>query len=504
MKYRLLLLLLFSVFQVQAEEPALPEGLEDEVEEIQGEDKEDINQPSLPEGLEDSSISIESNEPGLPAGLDELSEETLDTPELPEGLEDNNSIDEEDSFVGSGDKFSGLSGFWEARLGLRTQDDQFEDDRSMTETRLQLDLEQSISSVNLHLVTDLIYDDLADSHNIDLETGQGWIDLREANLSFTPTDFMDVKFGRQILTWGTGDLLFINDLFPKDWQAFFIGRDVEYLKAPSDAIKLAFFSDIANLDVIYMPRFDADRFIDGSRISFFSPQVNGLTGSNAIVQTNKPDNYFSDDELSLRLYKNFGVIEAALYVYDGFWKSPGGFDPVSGKAIFPDLQVYGASIRLPAGKGIASLEIGYYDSSDDQNGTDPFINNSEFRFLAGYELEIGKNLTMGLQYYLERMSDYDEYLSTLPTRFSARDHNRHLLTLRLTKLTHNQNMTWSLFAYASPSDQDFYLRPHVHYKVDDSWSVEAGGNIFGGSDNHTFFGQFRDNTNLYGAVRFSF
>ncbi len=62
-----------------------------------------------------------------------------------------------------------------------------------------------------------------------------------------------ITLGRQILTWGTGDLVFINDLFPKDWVSFFIGRDVEYLKAPSDALKVSAFSSWANLDLVYTP-----------------------------------------------------------------------------------------------------------------------------------------------------------------------------------------------------------------------------------------------------------
>ncbi|MFW6031595.1 MAG: hypothetical protein ACOC9T_03300, partial [Myxococcota bacterium] len=32
---------------------------------------------------------------------------------------------------------------------------------------------------------------------------------------------------------GTGDLVFLNDLFPKDWRSFLLGRDLDYLKAPS-------------------------------------------------------------------------------------------------------------------------------------------------------------------------------------------------------------------------------------------------------------------------------
>jgi hypothetical protein len=37
-----------------------------------------------------------------------------------------------------------------------------------------------------------------------------------------------------IITWGVGDLLFINDVFPKDWESFFSGRPPEYLKLGVD------------------------------------------------------------------------------------------------------------------------------------------------------------------------------------------------------------------------------------------------------------------------------
>ena len=68
----------------------------------------------------------------------------------------------------------------------------------------------------------------------------------------------------------------------------------------------------------------------------------------------------------------------------------------------------------------------------------------------------------------------------------------------------NQNLTLSLFAFYSPSDHDAYLRPKIKYRIDDHWSAEAGGNIFVGENEHTFFGQFEKNTNLYIGVRYSF
>jgi hypothetical protein len=299
-------------------------------------------------------------------------------------------------------------------------------------------------------------------------------------------------------------MLFINDMFPKDWNSFFIGRDVEYLKAPSDAAKVSLFSAVANLDVVYTPRFDSDRFIDGERISYWNSSLGRIAGRSAVVEADKPDEWFEDDEIAWRLFKNISGYEIAAYGYRGFWKSPGGFDASSGEVTFPRLSVYGASLRGTVFGGIGNVEVGYYDSSDDKDDDNPSVRNSEFRFLLGYEREIARNFTLGGQCYLEHMLDYGDYLGVLPEGIAATDEDRHVLTIRLTRLLMRQNLRLSLFAYYSPSDQDAYLRPNVHYKLSDHWSAEIGGNVFVGDRPHTFFGQFQDNTNLYAGVRYGF
>jgi hypothetical protein len=388
----------------------------------------------------------------------------------------------------------GIHGFYEVRAGYRTRNDKYEKDMSIMEQRLQVEMSSHTDWADFKAKGDTIGD---------LVEEQGDFDLREAYMFTMPTDFMDVKVGRQILTWGTGDLVFINDMFPKDWEAFFIGRDTEYLKAPSDAAKASLFSETANLDIVYTPKFDSDRFIDGRRVSYWNSNLGRLAGQDAVVHTDKPDKWFRDDEIALRLYKNINNYEYALYAYRGFWKSPAGQDIVKGKAIFPDLSVYGASVRGNVGKGIGNAEFGYYDSEDDQSGRDSNINNSEMRFLVGYTQEIGKDFTAGLQYYVEHMMDYGEYRDSSPSGLS-RDRDRHLVTLRLTKLLMNQNLRCSLFTYFSPSDKDVYMRPNVNYKVSDNLAVEAGANIFFGDYQSTFFGQFENNTNIYTVVRYSF
>jgi len=110
---------------------------------------------------------------------------------------------------------------------------------------------------------------------------------------------------------------------------------------------------------------------------------------------------------------------------------------------------------------------------------------------------------MGVQYYIEQMMDYGAYRRSL-TSGPARDEDRHLATLRLTRLLMNQNLRCSLFTYYSPSDKDVYMRPNINYKVNDNTTVETGANIFFGDYPHTFFGQFQDNTNVYAGLRYSF
>ncbi len=387
-----------------------------------------------------------------------------------------------------------VHGFYELRSSYRLRNDEYEKDMSVMEQRLQLDLTSFTDWADLKVKGDILGD---------LVTEQADFDLREAYIFTMPLDFVDVKLGRQILTWGTGDLLFINDMFPKDWQSFFIGRDVEYLKAPSDAVKISIFGEAANLDVVYTPQFDSDRFISGERISYWNSTLGRLAGEDAIQHVDKPDRWFRDDEIAARLYKNINNYEYAVYAYRGYWKSPGGVSADGTRAAFPDLNVYGASVRGAFAKGIGNIEFGYYESVDDQSGNDPKVDNSQLRFLAGYTQEIGKDFTGSVQYYVEHMTDYDEHKSSSPVGLD-KDRDRHLVTFRLTKLLMNQNLRLSLFTYYSWSDKDVYMRPNLNYKLTDNLAWGAGANVFFGDYPSTFFGQFQNNTNIYTAVRHSF
>lgn len=388
-----------------------------------------------------------------------------------------------------------LNGFVEGGFGIRMQNDPHQHhDVNYAEVRLQLEAYKALEWSELKVRLDLFRDEALHEFNAD---------LREAHILLTPTDTLDLKIGRQILTWGTGDLIFLNDLFPKDFQSFFIGREESYLKAPSNSLKSSFYLDWFNFDLVWNPLFNSDRYVSGERLSFFNPFKGRKVGEREELTEDEPERWFKDSEIHLRAFKNIAGYEVALYGYYGFFKNPGGFTS-RGLATFPRLAVYGASIRGNVLKGIGNMEFAYYDSLKDPGGDNPLINNSQFRFLMGYTQEVFQDFNVGFQYYLEHMMQHDRFMQTLPPGGLAQDESRHTLTVRLTQLMFQQNLRLSLFTFYVPSDGEAYLRPMAHYKISDAWSATLGANIFTGPGFSTFFAQLDDNSNLYARVRYSY
>ena len=384
-----------------------------------------------------------------------------------------------------------LHGFVEGAWGARTARSSVHDgsqDWTLQEARAQLRFSAYGDLGEAFVRADLVNDALDDP--------QTYIELREGYLRFTTgADHLDVKAGRQALTWGTGDLVFVNDLFPKDWESFFVGRETAYLKAPSDALRLSLYGLPAEIELVVTPRFTPDRVpVPGGRFSVTDPP--GVE-----FPAQEPANTLENSELAARFARTLGSIETAGYLYRGFHKTPVGVEP-DGTGTFrpfhPELSVYGASLRGPAAGGLAWAEAGWYDSRQDRAGTDPMIENSTMRYFAGYERQVATDFNATLQYYGEWLQHHD--LAAPGT-----DEYYHLLTLRLEKLALYQTLRLSLFSFWSPTDEDAYLRPIVAYNLSDDVKVTFGGNVFlAGKEGRGTFGPFEQDDNVYVRLRASF
>jgi hypothetical protein len=366
----------------------------------------------------------------------------------------------------------------------------------LAEERLRLDLSIWTDSVEGEARVKL--DGLHDA-----VTGEFDIDLREAYVDYS-TGKLDLRLGRQIATWGVGDLLFINDVFPKDWVSFFSGRPLEYLKLGVDSARIRYSNTPLNIELMIITSFQPDTLPTPGRF-FLQDNFAGVADR---IQVH-PDTGFDNPELALRLYRRIAGFDASAYAYRGYWRSPGqqADDPVMPTQVthfFPALSVYGISAQGQAMGGILSLEGGYYDSRDDEAGNNPAVANSEARFLIGYQRQLSEDLTFGIQYYAELMMDFGAYERALPDNVAAKKKYRDIVTLRLTRFLKHQTWMLSLFTFYSPAEQDYLLQPQINYRVSDSFSTTLGANLFGGEKQTTFFGQFDQNDNLYLSLRYDF
>jgi hypothetical protein len=321
------------------------------------------------------------------------------------------------------------------------------------------------------------------------ETRELYGDLRSEDLA--------ARLGRQVITWGVGDLLFINDTFPRDRVALFTGQPQQYFKLGSDALKLNAYPRSASAELV-IAGFHPDNTPTSRRFVLADPLPAGLPR-----RTVEPGNSPAELEISVRVSGYLDNWELAGYASRTHFHSPAL--RVMGTEIvgtYPRLNTVGASVTGSVDKGVLSLEVGYYDSSQDRDGRDLSIENSQFRGLVGYTRQPWEDATLGLQLYGEWMRQYSAYRETLPAGFPVKDRVRKVATLRFTQFLAHQTLTFNVFAFFGLRERDRYIVPSLRYAFGDDLWVEIGANVFGGNRKGTY-GSMQDNNNVYLTVRFA-
>ncbi len=387
-----------------------------------------------------------------------------------------------------------IHGFAQGNYSFSTRTTPDGGDLKWAEERFQLKLDGAKDPFRLFIKTDASFD-----HNDE----KGNLELREGYIDYTAQKW-DLRAGRQIITWGVGDLIFINDVFPKDYEAFFSGRPLEYMKKSIDGVKVGAYPEFASFEFIAIPVFEPNNYTDSRRFYMFDPMPNVTNREEKDPATN-----LENTELALRAYRDIAGFDASVYFYRGFYRRPYMIpDDLNNTTKitfhYPKLSVYGASLQGRAFDGVLSFEAGYYDSRQDRKGIDYTTPNSQTKFLVGYQRQLWEDFTIGLQYYGEYMHDYSEYKKNHPAGLPIDKRFYQLSTIRLTQFLMHQTMRLSFFSFYSPSDGDYMLNPEIKYNFSDHIWAAVGGNIFGEGERWSQFGQLDKNDNIYLQLRYEF
>lgn len=386
-------------------------------------------------------------------------------------------------------------------------------DYVLANRRLRLKSEKSFDEGSVYFKIDFNHDGIKDEFSFD---------IREARFQYSIGKSTDISIGRQVSTWGVGDLVFINDLFPKNWVAHFSGREFDMIKDPSDTLRVTHYMGTWTFDLVVTPEFTADTTPTGCKYEVFDPNQ-GVVVLNeqaclgtSVLQRNSKS--FSETELALSFKKKMGNHEFTLYGYKGFYKSPKGLQagtlPGGGAGLlpyYPKLEVYGASYEGQLGPGILSFETGYYNSKEDSKGTQFLIENSMLKYLVGYRMDVSKSLSFGLQWYEEMMIDYSNYeqsfLVANPAGHEYRlEKQRDTFTLRLGFKAMQETLMINWFSYFRPQDKDSFHKLEIIKRVSDQLQISTGANIFTGDSNYQdrSFGMLKDADNVFVHFKYIF
>ena len=384
------------------------------------------------------------------------------------------------------------------------------EDYKWAEERIQLKLSVDNDPSYLFIKGDVFYDHIDDKSDIELR--EGYLDYLSGN--------WDLRIGRQIITWGVGDLIFINDVFPKDYVAFFLGRPMEYLKKGVDGVKISIYPSFASAEFVIIPFFESDVYplyphsgdiypprVNKGRFWVFDPRP-AVKEPRRLIE---PPNTLENTELALRIYRNISDFDVSIYYYRGFYKRPFFLpDKIPGPTKidyqYPELSVYGVSMQGQALNGVLSLEGGFYDSRQDRAGTEPQLPNQTTRFLIGYQNQVWEDFTFGLQYYAIYTYDYREKRINIKQRAPGcplEEYLQDVITLRLTHMFLHQTLRLSFFAFLGLADDDYLLIPEIKYNLTDHLWASLGANIFSGKK-PSQIGSLKDNDNLYVQARYEF
>jgi len=205
-----------------------------------------------------------------------------------------------------------------------------------------------------------------------------------------------------------------------------------------------------------------------------------------------------------------GSWDLNLYAARTHWHQPDkAIDPATMRIVYPRLNVYAGTLQGGIFGGVLSIELGRYQSVLDPNGTNPWVANSQDRWLVGYEHEIWPDATLAIQLYGERMLDYPAYFRAAQAAFAAgqgpKPLKRHRLfaTLNLRAQWLNQTLTTSLFVMAIQHGGRMF-NPELSYAVNDALTVSAGAHVFTKGPDSWLLGMMKHDDNAYLWARWSF
>ncbi len=326
------------------------------------------------------------------------------------------------------------------------------------------------------------------------------IELREAYLDYIGGSW-DARIGRQIVIWGKADGVQITDVVsPMDYTEF-LARDYDDIRIPVDAVKLRFFRDIMNFELIWAPTFQSAILPMGDNP--WAIQMEVPAGKQVILdEPLVPENTLGNSEIGgkVSLYlPGIDLALSALYTWDKFpvlRKSNAGNDSFRFRQEHHRISFVGAEFSAPHDAFVLRGESVFFKGKrlESAQFDGQLFERDMLKWLIGLDWYPGHSWTISAQFTDGFILDHDDCI--------ADDAHTMFSTLSISQKLWRETLTLSTFAYIGVNNGDMFDRSSIDYAFTDEFHISAGIDLFVG--NEGMFGQFKDNNEVWVKAKYSF
>ena len=356
-------------------------------------------------------------------------------------------------------------------------------------TRARLELRADYGEASLYSSMNLAYNSLLQD-----QTGAF---LREAYFNYAG-NFLEVKAGRQIVTWGVADGLRITDLIsPMDYTEF-MANDYDDIRVPVNAINLKYPGESFSAELVFVPVPEYFVMPSGEDNPWSMPVPEGVS----MDLSGTPEKHIKNSEVGTRLRFFLENLDFSLTALRTFNKSPvtiADYDPetksVVIQGIYKPMYVLGGDFSIPVSEFVVRGEMaGYFGEPIALNDSRRYRLRKTFNVLLGLDWYAGDNWTFMVQYMHKVIMDYRKELGM--------DQNTSMVTARISKEVLNNTLKLSVYGMFDIDNVSFYIRPAADYLLNDQITLSLGADILGGR--RGTFKTYEDNTQIWVKGKYFF
>ena len=327
-------------------------------------------------------------------------------------------------------------------------------------------------------------------------------ELREIYLEGSPFGNLDIKLGKQIVSWGVANSLRVVDVLnPTDDREFGM-TDLEDIRLPINMTKLDYYIGDLKLEAVAVHEIKFNKSAPFG--SDFNPSTQKI---NEVI----PESSAENTEYGLALIGTFSGWDASLHWAQYFDDTPHfkitKVTFIPGLGAVPTLEqrhsrltMGGATLSISSGNFIWKAEAAKLQGMEFALVTDKTFSRTDV--LVGSEYSGWSDTSLTLEFGVQHLNDFDVKLEESP---DSQLEDRIATTVSFMQDYINQTMHLSLVGMMiGKSGQDGGLnRMSLEYDVMDAFSVTGGAMLYQPGEN-AYFQSLNENDRIFFEARYSF